>query len=268
MFVARAPRRRVSENVGGSVIKNKITTTAILLAAGAARRLAPEIGDLPKCLADVGGRPIIDYQIAPLPDAELVVVVGYRADFLKAELRRRYPAAAFRFVENPDYASTNTIWSLCLAREHLARGAFLFNADIVIHPGIVERLLAADETKSWLAVTRAACAEEEVKAIVAGDGRILRIGKQLDPADCAGEFIGAARFSPACGARYAEELERVAADHKGAFFEFALDLILNEQDVRMLDVTDLPCIEIDFSEDLERARNEIAPQIARDPSRG
>jgi len=236
--------------------------TAILLAAGAARRLASELGELPKCLADVGGRPIIDYQIEPLATAHLVVVVGYRAGFLKNELRKLYPGASFRFVENSDYAETNTIWSLYLAREFLARGALLFNADVVLHPEAIERLLEADGTRSWLTVTRAACAQEEVKVIADAAGRITRIGKALDPAECLGEFIGAARFSAPCGARYARELERIAADNQGAFFEYALDRILDEEDVRALDVTDLPCIEIDFPEDLERARAVIAPRIA------
>jgi choline kinase len=235
---------------------------AIILAAGAARRLGDEIGDLPKCLAEVDGRPVIDYQLAPLaPAAEVVLVVGYRADFLREELVRRYPERTLRFVENADFDATNTIWSLRLARDALARGAMLFNADVVVDPRVIGRLLAADEDKSWLAVTRAACADEEVKVVVDEDGRVIRVGKELDPAVCAGEFIGAARFSPACGARYAHELDAIAAGHKRSFFEFALDRILGEQDVRMLDVTDLPCIEIDFPDDLARARREVGPKI-------
>ena len=239
---------------------------AIILAAGAARRLAGAIGASHKCLVDVGGRPIIDYQLAPLAAlgaADITVVVGYRADTLRRTLLDRYPRLPLRFVENPDFAATNTIWSLHLARDTLARGALLFNADVVLDPRIIEALVEADPTKSWLAITRAACAEEEVKAVIDEAGRVTRIGKQLDPADCAGEFIGAARFSPACGARYARELEAVAADHQDAYFEFALDRILAEQEVRMADVTDLPCIEIDFPEDLARARDQVAPQIVR-----
>lgn len=239
---------------------------AIILAAGAAKRLGPELAGRHKCLADVDGRPIIDYQLQPLIAAgarEITVVVGYEAERLKQELCRLYPAARFRFVENADYAVTNTIWSLYLARDTLARGALLLNADVVMDPQIVRGLIAAEPSKSWLAVTRAACAEEEVKVVVDARGRVLTIGKKLDPADCAGEFIGAAWFSPTCGARYAQELESVAAAHKRKYFEFALDRVLREQEVCMLDVTDLPCVEVDFPEDLERARTEIAPRINR-----
>ncbi len=194
------------------------------------------------------------------------MVVGYQAEALTNELIARYPSVRFRFIENTDYATTNTIWSLHLARESLAGGALLFNADVVLHPQIVRDLVAAEKDKTWLAVTRAACTDEEVKVVVDTDGRISRISKKLKPAECAGEFIGAACFSAPCGARYARELEAVAPDNKNEYFEYALDRILGEEDVRMLDVTELPCIEVDFPEDLERARAEVAPLIMGRPA--
>ena len=36
---------------------------AFILAAGVSRRLYPETYNTPKCLLDVGGKPIIDYQL-------------------------------------------------------------------------------------------------------------------------------------------------------------------------------------------------------------
>jgi choline kinase len=248
-------------------VTEQATPHVILLAAGGATRLGDALDASHKCLVEVGGRAIVDYQLAPLAAAgrgtpAVAVAVGYQAAVLRAELLRRYPEVAFTFVENRDYAETNTIWSLYLAREPLAAGALLFNADVVMDPRIIERLLAADASKSWLAVTRSSCAEEEVKVVVDGAGRVTRVGKALEPSACAGEFIGAARFSAACGERYVRELEQVAAEHRRSFFEFALDRILGETEVCMLDVTDLPCIEVDFPEDLERARREIAPLIA------
>ena len=36
---------------------------AFILAAGVSRRLYPETYNMPKCLLDVGGKPIIDYQL-------------------------------------------------------------------------------------------------------------------------------------------------------------------------------------------------------------
>jgi NDP-sugar pyrophosphorylase family protein len=43
---------------------------AIILAAGVSRRLYPLTHDTPKCLLEVGGRPIIDFQMEALKKQE------------------------------------------------------------------------------------------------------------------------------------------------------------------------------------------------------
>ena len=39
------------------------------------------------------------------------------------------------------------------------------------------------------------------------------------------------------------------------YFEAAIHLLLEKTDVRFLDVSEYPCLEIDFKEDLDSARN-------------
>jgi bifunctional UDP-N-acetylglucosamine pyrophosphorylase/glucosamine-1-phosphate N-acetyltransferase/UDP-N-acetylglucosamine pyrophosphorylase len=61
-------------------------TLAIVLAAGKGTRMQ---SDLPKVLAPVAGRPMVRYVIDALRDAgvaQIVVVVGYRAELVRAEL--------------------------------------------------------------------------------------------------------------------------------------------------------------------------------------
>ena len=41
---------------------------AFILAAGVSRRLYPHTYDLPKCLLDVGGKPIINYQLEAIEE--------------------------------------------------------------------------------------------------------------------------------------------------------------------------------------------------------
>jgi len=62
---------------------------AILLAAGKGTRMK---SDLPKVLYPIGGRPIIDYVLDGLAETqvdEIIVVVGYRADEVRAALSKR-----------------------------------------------------------------------------------------------------------------------------------------------------------------------------------
>jgi choline kinase len=54
---------------------------------------------------------------------------------------------------------------------------------------------------------------------------------------------------------FSESLSRlIDAGGKSDYFEAAMQPLLDEYDVYYEDVSDLPCIEIDFAEDLDRAQ--------------
>ncbi len=119
-----------------------------------------------------------------------------------------------------------------------------------------------DVSSAALAVVVGRCAEEEVKVIVR-EGRIVRIGKKLDPADCLGEFVGVARFGADLAAAFVAALETCVERENAVndYFERAVDRLCDAWPLAPVDVSDLPCIEIDFPEDLARAQQEIVPQL-------
>src|SRR5581483_1819453 len=56
---------------------------AIIVAAGRGRRLGPETEEIPKCMVEVGGRPILHRQLDALYAAgadDVVIVRGYLGD--------------------------------------------------------------------------------------------------------------------------------------------------------------------------------------------
>ena len=106
---------------------------AIILAAGAGTRLSPLTSNCPKCLVPAGSRVLLDYQIGALRRVgveDIVLVIGYKAGQI-----RRHCGAAARYIENPEYLTTNSIYSFFLARQELDTDLFLFNCDILFHPG-------------------------------------------------------------------------------------------------------------------------------------
>lgn len=241
--------------------------TAIILAAGMGRRLA--LG-MPKCLIEIAGQSILRRQIQAFRGVgvdRFVVVVGFREDDVRAHLADE--TGDFTFIANPRYDQTNTIYSLYLARAHFGTGFLFANGDVVFDRRLVERLVRAD-APTVLAVKPGRCGQEEVKVMLessfgsGGAGRIGRIGKQLDPAASFGEFVGVARFGGDLVPAYAAMLERcvesdgIVADH----FEAALDrLCVAGHRAMPVDIRDLPCGEIDFTEDLEHARRDLGPQL-------
>jgi choline kinase len=229
---------------------------AVILCAGVGQRLAPMGWDLPKCLLPVAGRTILDHALAALSIREtrsVTLVVGHRRELVESEAHRQ-TGLALDSVYNPDYATTNTIYSLWLARHHLADGFLLLNGDVLFDGSILDRLLV--QPSSSVAVAVARCGSEDVKVAVDGAGCVLRIGKQLPPEQCLGESVGLARFDRDFALELVEALEEfvVRRGERGLFFEAAVESTLARRSLRCCPIDDLRAIEIDTPEDYGAAR--------------
>ncbi|MCP5066711.1 MAG: phosphocholine cytidylyltransferase family protein [bacterium] len=113
----------------------------IILGAGEGNRLRPHTLERPKCLVELAGRPILDYEIAALRAAglnDIRIVTGYRADQIET---RGLPC-----YHNPDYASTNMVTSLMMAREMFdgLDDVLISYADIIYETQVVDALLACE----------------------------------------------------------------------------------------------------------------------------
>ncbi len=118
---------------------------AVILAAGRGSRLHAKTWDAPKCLVEVGGESILERALRALASegiTEALIVVGYKSDVLRARIGARYAGIDIRYVDAPDYATTNNLRSLWDARAHLDRDVVLLEADIAFDPGVVATLFA------------------------------------------------------------------------------------------------------------------------------
>ena len=87
----------------------------VILAAGMAKRLRPLTDERPKCLLTVGQRTLLQRTVDGILTAgitELVVVTGYRSQMIRDFLTEHYPTLTIHFIDNPDYAHNNNIFSL------------------------------------------------------------------------------------------------------------------------------------------------------------
>jgi len=236
------------------------------LAAGKGARLNGTAGNLPKCLARVGGMTLVERQIAALRMSglnDIVVVVG-----CEAERVRRSCGRGVQFVENTRFAQTNSLYSLWLARPLLLDGFVVMNCDVLLHPHLLDDLLTARYEDALLVAyqedDRSPLGDEEMK-VQTRRGRVVDISKAM-PADAAdGENVGVVKFG-AQGARLLTSIldQRVAAGGlrdwaPRAFAEFA-----RVRPLHAIGTRGYPWTEIDFPEDYERAVSEILPAIEAD----
>ena len=107
-----------------------------------------------------------------------------------------------------------------------------------------------------MAVDIKKCGQEEVKVIEGAHQKITSIGKELIEEHCLGEFLGVAKLSRNFNVLFSESLTKlIDAGGKSDYFEAGIGPLLKEIDVYYIDVSDLPCLEIDFMEDLNEARS-------------
>jgi choline kinase len=239
----------------------------IILAAGSGRRMEGTLRGKPKCLLELGGKTLVRRQIDAMKAAgadEFVVVVGYEQGQVRDAIQ--LPGPSVRFVENPVYMRTNTLYSLWLAREFMDDDFVYFNGDILCDYRTVEAVAGGGGRPSRLACCARRCGDEEVKVVVQS-GRITEIGKHIDPAGAFGEFIGVACFRKGDNALFREVLDRCAADESlwGSYFEYAVNMLAQEKTLECADISGLPATEIDFPKDLEAARREVLPRLLPPP---
>lgn len=102
---------------------------AVIAAAGIGSRLSM---GLPKCLVEVEGRKIIDYQLALLNDIEDVrIVVGYKAEEVIKYVKNI--RNDIKFIINSDYESTNTLQSLFMGCKDISDFCIILDGDIIFN---------------------------------------------------------------------------------------------------------------------------------------
>jgi choline kinase len=234
---------------------------AVILAAGNGKRMGRLTLDRPKTMLDVEGRALIDRELDALAACgvlDVTIVVGYQHERLRNHLGSRV-----RFIENARYQETNSLYSLWLARETLDDGAVVMNSDILVSRRLMAKLIDAPVEDAVLVDRHSALAEEEMKVKI-WQGFAIDFSKELAPWDADGENVGILKFGRRGGRRLAEHLDAfIAAGAINAWAPRAFKAIAQEWPVRAIATDGLPWTEIDFPEDLERARQMVSQPIVR-----
>jgi choline kinase len=230
---------------------------AVILAAGTSSRLRPITDHLPKCLLPVHGVSLLERTLRSLPPERIrkaVIVVGYQAPAIRRFLADMPAFLPVTLVANHQYAETNNNASLWrAAAESAGQEILLMDSDILFHPSLIARLLDDPHANALLLRDKGTVGEEEIKVIRGSDGRVLRIGKELSAEEAAGESLGIEKFSTVA----ATHLFRILSNRHSIdeFYEMAFQELVDDG-VRLYAVSsgDIPCMEIDTPEDLERAQ--------------
>lgn len=226
-----------------------IAERAIILAAGRGERMRPLTDEVPKPMARVGERRIIDTLLAALVAAdfpEIYIVRGYLGEKLDA-LKERYPM--IRFIENPHWHEANNISSL-LAAGDLLENVMIVEGDLFLeNPALLRR---EQQGTNYLAIPVAETDDWCFFADASGVIRHMAVGGK----NC-WKMVGISYWTPEDGRKLRESLVRLYETPGGParyWDEAALSADIGDFTVHVRACTAEDVCEIDTLAELEALR--------------
>ena len=196
-------------------------TTAVLLAAGTGSRLKPLTNDAPKCLTEVSGISMLERQVCCLRQhgfKRLIVVVGHLRHGIQEFLGKRRGDLTIDYVFNPQYHTTNNIYSLYLVRKEVREPFLLIECDLVFDPSLLEGMLCPDR----IAVSRILPWMNGTTVSLHGSGQVkaFHVGSDAPLGERPCKTVNIYSFSPLSWRRIAKRLDqRIAAGKVNDYYE-------------------------------------------------
>lgn len=207
--------------------------------------------NVPKALVELRDDfTILDLQLELLNEKlnieDITIVVGYKKNLII----EKYPELAY--VYNSEYGSTNTSKSLLHGLKSIGdnEDVLWLNGDVVFESRILD-LVMGKMDRNVICVNNENVSDEEVKYTLNDEGFINAISKEVE--NGLGEAVGINFIKKEYLPSFISCLEKCQDDD---YFEKGIETALNNG-VKFIpvDIKDNFCIEVDFPEDLQIAKN-------------
>ena len=240
---------------------------AVMLAAGVGRRLGGEHGHPPKVLLSFGGKTLLRRHVeilSRLGFEELTIATGYQAEEIEEELDAIDPPIPVRTLYNPEYRLGSVISLWTVRRALMGGDVVLMDGDVLYDHRLMARLLAAGRANCFAMDRQVEAGGEPVKICLSGESLVdFHKTPQAQYDDC-GEWVGLLRLSRRGAMRIVAAAKvYIEAGERGTMYEEAIrDALLARPGLfAVADITGLPWIEIDFADDVRKAREEVLPLL-------
>ena len=231
----------------------------VLLGAGLGARLRPLTDDRPKCVVEVAGEPLARRMLRQFAERGVkhaTVVVGHFAARARELIGPTVGDLQVAFVENADYATTNTMYSTLLAIDALSSGGYLVEGDIIAADRVIDRLVGADPARSHWAVDAWTPQHSGSRLWTAGSRRIVKQeiyrANTTEDVPNAWKSSGMLRIAPATARQLAQLLRD--EPNRNIYYDDVIGKHVDTLEIDVLDLEGAPWFEIDDLHDMARAR--------------
>ncbi len=238
---------------------------AIILAAGAGKRLWEVTQHRPKCLIRIGSQTLLSRYMEALKSVgirNVVVVVGYKQEMIREALQDSMPEMEISFVVNKQFhrGSISSLWE---ARHSMSDDMLVMDADVLFHRDILKRLVYSSHSSALCLDESVKQDTEECMAVVKNE-RVIALSKRVpQDYDYLGEGVGFLKVSRTGITPLIESVKAyVDREQWNMEYEDALVEFFEQVRVGYEKIGGLPWTEIDFPEDIIKAEQEILPQLS------
>jgi choline kinase len=229
----------------------------LILNSGIGNRMGALTKDKPKCLVELGpGTTILSHQIDLLRVCgidEFVITLGPFDAMVREYIDERYGKLDVSFVLNPDYATTNYIYSMFLAEKYLEETVLLLHGDLVMEKSVCRKLLDYQAENAVIVDPGTPLPEKDFKGRIV-DNMVMEIGTTLEGNDCV-FLLPFYRLSPHGRAIWFDEIRQfINAGVTTVYAENAFNNCSGRIGLKPVSIDNELCMEIDTVEDLRRAR--------------
>ena len=171
---------------------------AIILAAGKGERLQPLTNDKPKCLVELFGKSLLEWQIKAFQNSgitDITIVSGYKSDLIN------FPEITI--LKNEKYESTNMVETLFSAKEKMLDSTIVSYGDIIFEKNVLESLINSPNDisvivdKQWKRLWEKRFQDplSDAESLIIEDGCIVEIGQKVNSYEkICGQYIGLMKF--------------------------------------------------------------------------
>jgi len=236
---------------------------AIILSAGQGTRLLPMTATIPKCLLEIRGKTIIEWQVDELHKCgvdRITVVTGYGADKVEDLLQRRYGPQMVQTHYSPDYATTDNLVSCWKVREEMTDDFILLNGDTLFEAAVVKNLLKSPASPVTVTVNHKDIYDADDMKVSMEGSRLIKVGKDIPSGNIHGESIGMILFRDTGPVIFKNSLEKAMADTESVrrWYLSVIDEIAQEKTVLTCSIKGLAWCEVDYPADLKQADRVVA----------
>ncbi|MBW2341155.1 MAG: phosphocholine cytidylyltransferase family protein [Deltaproteobacteria bacterium] len=245
---------------------------AVILAAGVGSRMG-EVGRyLPKCLLQIGGKPILRKQVETLNAngiTDISVVVGYCEEMIK----RASMNQAVKFYTNHRFAETGMLESLLCASDELNDSFVLVYGDVYFEREVIGKLLLNTDD-ICLVVNKCGNIEQSEgqfferyygqklrkvsTKVYLANGWVKKLSKSPESSESGVEYIGIAKFSETKAQMIHNKIRCLVASGQIAKFPspsyLFSSLIESGEKIGAVFVDQRQYVEVDYPENLDEAR--------------